>query len=186
MLFEPTEYILKDGRKLILRPARESDAQEMLAFRRKSAGETDFLLKCPEEMTDYTVEKQLNFIDRMINSENDKMFTAVVDGKIAGISQISFNTRIKLKHRASIGIALLKEYWGLGIGSAIFTEIIKTAQSRGGIELLELEVIEGNYRAMGLYKKFGFEIVAQKPDAIRLKDGTKLKEIIMHKRLQDI
>lgn len=183
MIFEPIEYMLKDGRKLILRTAREADAEEMLAFRIKSIGETDFLLQYPEEMADYTIEKQLKFMDRMINSENDKMFTAVVDGKIVGTGQISFNTRIKLKHRASIGIALLKEYWGLGIGSAIFTEIIKSAQSRDGVELLELEVIEGNERAIALYKKFGFEIVAEIPDAIRLKDGTSLKEITMMKKL---
>ena len=183
MIFEPIEYMLKDGRKLILRTAREDDAEEMLAFRIKSIGETDFLLQYPEEMADYTIEKQLKFMDRMINSENDKMFTAVVDGKIVGTGQISFSTRIKLKHRASIGIALLKEYWGLGIGSAIFTEIIKSAQSRDGVELLELEVIEGNERAIALYKKFGFEIVAEIPDAIRLKDGTSLKEITMMKKL---
>ena len=49
--------------------------------------------------------------------------------------------------------------------------------------LLELEVIEGNERAIALYKKFGFETVAEKPDAIRLKDGTSLKEITMMKKL---
>ena len=183
MIYTPIEYTLKDGRKLILRTAKESDAQEMLAFRIKSLGETDFLLQYPEEMADYTIENQLKFINRMINSENDKMFTAVVDGKIVGTGQGSFSTRLKLKHRASIGIALLKEYWGLGIGSAIFTEIIKSAQSRDGVELLELEVIEGNERAIALYKKFGFEIVAEIPDAIRLKDGTSLKEITMMKKL---
>ena len=93
------------------------------------------------------------------------------------------NNRIKTRHKAGIGIALLKEYWGLGIGSGIFTEIIKSAQSRDGVELLELNVIEGNERAISLYKKFGFEIVAEIPDAIRLKDGTSLKEITMMKKL---
>ena len=183
MIFNPIEYILKDGRKLILRTARESDAEEMLAFRVQSLGETDFLIQYPEEMVDYTLEKQLNFINRMINSENDKMFTAVVDGKIVGTGQISFNTRIKLRHRASIGIALLKEYWGLGIGSAMFEQIIKTAIERDGVLQLELEVIQGNERAMALYKKFGFETVAEIPDAIRLKDGTMLKEFTMMKKL---
>ena len=183
MTFEPVEIILKDGRTAVLRTAQIADAAEMLAFRIKSLGQTDYLMQYPEEMTDYTIEKQLNFINRMIDSPNDKMFTVIVDGRIAGTGQVSFNSRIKTRHKAGIGIALLEEYWGLGIGSAIFTEIIKTAQGREGVELLELEVIEGNDRAIGLYKKFGFEIVAQKPDAIRLKDGTSLKEITMQKRL---
>ncbi|MBQ8603520.1 MAG: GNAT family N-acetyltransferase [Oscillospiraceae bacterium] len=183
MLFEPISFTLKDGRQCILRPASENDAEEMLAFRNKSIAETDFLLQYPEEMADYTIEKQLNFISRMINSENDILYIAVVDGKIAGTGQITFNSRIKLKHRASIGIALMKEYWGLGIGSGIFREIIKSAENRGGVTQLELEVIEGNHRAIRLYEKFGFETVAFRPDAIRLKDGTMLKEFIMVKKL---
>lgn len=183
MRFEPIIFIMKNGRQCMLRPALESDTEEMLAFRIKSLGETDYLLQYPEEMADYTTDKQLAFIQRMITSENDKMFTAVVDGKIAGTGQISFSSRIKLKHRASIGIALLKDYWGLGIGSAIFKEIINSAKEREGVLQLELEVIEGNERAMALYRKFGFEAVAEKPDAIRLKDGTMLKEITMMKKL---
>ena len=88
MIFEPIEYTLKDGRKLVLRPAQESDAQEMLAFRVKSIGESDFLMQYPEEMADYGIDKQLAFINRMIDSQKDKMFTATVDGKIAWGSQI--------------------------------------------------------------------------------------------------
>lgn len=183
MIFEPVELKLKDGRQCILRPASESDAEEMLAFRNKTISETEYLLQYPEEMADYTIEKQLNFINRVVNSENDIMYTAVVDGKIAGTGQITFNSRIKLKHRASIGIALMKEYWGMGIGSAIFREIISSARKRDGVMQLELEVIEGNHRAIRLYEKFGFETVAYRPDAIRLKDGRMLKEFIMIKKL---
>lgn len=183
MIYDAIEFTIKDGRKCTLRPPQIADAQEMLTFRIKSLGQTDYLMQYPEEMADYTIEKQLNFINRMIDSLNDKLFVAVVDGRIAGTGQVSFNSRIKTKHKASIGIALLKEYWGMGIGSRIFDEIIKTATERDGVELLQLEVIEGNERAIALYKKFGFEIVAEIPDAIRLKDGTKLAEIVMQKRL---
>ncbi len=183
MVYKSIQYTLKDGRKLVLRPPFESDAEEMLAFRIKSLGESDYLMQYPEEMAGYTIEKQLGFISRMIESNNDKLFVAVVDGKIAGTGQISFNTRIKTGHKAGIGIALLEEFWGLGIGSAIFTEIIKAATEREGVKLLQLEVIEGNDRAMALYKKFGFEAVAEIPDAVRLKDGSSHREIVMQKKL---
>lgn len=183
MLYTPIEIKLNDGRKCTLRPPQIADAQEMLAFRIKTLGQTDYLMQYPEEMADYTIEKQMSFINRMIESDNDKLFTAVVDGRIAGTGQVSFNTRIKTRHKASIGIALLKEYWGLGIGSAIFEQIIKSASERDAVLQLELEVIEGNERAMALYKKFDFQIVAEKPDAVRLKDGTMLKEITMMKKI---
>ncbi len=183
MYIKPKEKILKDGRKCILRSPMESDAVQMRDFRIKTAGETDFLMNYPEELENYTLENQHKFIQRMAGSENDFMLVATVDGRLAGTCQISFSKRIKLKHKAGIGIALLKEYWGLGIGSAFFEEMIAEAKSRDGVIQIELEVIEGNERAIALYKKFGFETVSEKPDAIRLKDGSMLKELIMQKKL---
>lgn len=183
MYFKPTEIILKDGRKCILRSPQETDTRQMLIYRKQSVGETDFLLNYPEELADYSLDDQLKFIKRVMSSETSLMLVAMVDGRLAGNCQITFNTKIKMQHRAGIGIALLKEYWGLGIGSAMFKEMIKTAQQRDGVLQLELEVIEGNERAMALYRKFGFEIVAEKPDSIRLKDGRMLKEIFMMKKL---
>ena len=182
MIYTPIEYTLKDGRKLTLRPPTERDAQEMLDFRIKTAGESDFLMNYPEELAGNTMEKQLGFINRM-QMADDFMAVAVVDGKIAGTCQISFNTRLKTKHKAGIGIALLKEFWGLGIGSAMFKEMIEQAKNNNDVLQIELEVIEGNERAIALYKKFGFEIVAEIPDAIRLKDGRMLKLITMMKKI---
>ena len=88
MIFSPIEYTLKDGRTLILRPPQEADAQEMLALRIKTAGETDFLMNYPEELASYSMEKQLGFISRMQTSENDFMAVAEVDGRIA----VTFST----------------------------------------------------------------------------------------------
>ena len=100
MIYDAIEFTIKDGRKCTLRPPQITDAQEMLAFRIKSLGQTDYLMQYPEEMADYTIEKQLNFINRMIDSLNDKLFVAVVDGRIAGTGQVSFNSRIKTRHKA--------------------------------------------------------------------------------------
>ena len=51
------------------------------------------------------------------------------------------------------------------------------------LEQLELEVIEGNQRAIGLYHKMGFVCTGEKPNAIRLEDGSSLKELMMVKVL---
>ena len=51
------------------------------------------------------------------------------------------------------------------------------------LEQLELEVIEGNQRAIGLYHKMGFVCIGEKPNAIRLEDGSSLKELMMVKVL---
>ncbi len=182
MLFEPVSLTLKDGRTAVLRPPRADDAAEMIACMRDTAGETDFLLGYPEERT-IPVEKEAAFLAAMAEGTNTMMIMCEVDGHLAGNCHLAFNTKIKKRHRASVAIALRKAYWGLGIGTRMFSMMVEAAQARPGIRLLELEVIEGNSRARALYEKFGFRIVALHPNAILLKDGTLLHEYLMQKVL---
>ncbi len=105
-----------------------------------------------------------------------------VDGEVAGNCEINFRGEIKTGHRASIAIAILKDYWNLGIGSAMFNEMISAAEEYG-TEIMELEFIEGNDRAKHLYEKFGFKIVAEIPNAIKLKGERYLSELRMQKYL---
>lgn len=183
MVFKETEFILKDGRRALLRSPAEDDAAEMLRFIQKASGETDFLLKYPEEYDEFTLEQEKEFINGAYFNNNALMIACVVDGKIAGNCQISFNTGMKERHRASVAIGLLQEYWNLGIGTRMFEELIRAAKERGGIVQIELDFIEGNTRARHLYEKMGFRITGVKPDAIRLKDGTFINEYMMVKKL---
>ena len=183
MTYKETEFMLKDGRKALFRSPTEADAEEMLSFIRKASGETDFLLKYQEEYDNFTLEQEKAFINGVSCNENGLMIACVVDGKIAGNCQISFNTGMKERHRASVAIGLLQEYWNLGIGTKMFGELIRAAEERGGIVQIELDFIEGNTRARHLYEKMGFRITGVKPDAIRLKDGTFINEYMMVKKL---
>lgn len=107
------------------------------------------------------------------------MLVCLVEGKIAGSCQISWSDRIKIRHRASVAIALLSEFWNQGIGTRLFQEMIHIAEKDPYLTQLELEFIEGNTRARALYEKMGFRITGVKPNAIRLKDGTLLNEYAM-------
>ncbi len=183
MIFKDTEFILKDGRKAILRSPCEGDAEEMLRFITQASGETDFLLRYPEEFDGFPVEKEKAFIRGNCDNPNGMMILCLVDGKIAGNCQIAFRTGMKECHRASVAIGLLQEYWNLGIGTKMFEELIRTARARDGIRQIELDFIEGNSRARGLYEKMGFRITGVKPDAIRMRDGTFVNEYMMIRRL---
>ena len=65
----------------------------------------------------------------------------------------------------------------------MFEELIRTARARDGIRQIELDFIEGNSRARGLYEKMGFRITGVKPDAIRMRDGPFVNEYMMIRRL---
>ncbi len=181
MIFTAKDIVLKDGRTATLRNAVRSDARRMIDYMKITAAETDFLLAYPEERN-YTEEYEGNFLDSSVKSENNLMIACVIGGEIAGNCQIVFHDKIKTRHRATVAIALIKKYWGLGIGTAMFEEMIAVARKRG-ISQLELEYIEGNERARRLYEKMGFVKYGERPDSIRLKDGRSLKEILMFMRL---
>ena len=183
MLVNDTRFIIKDGREAILRTPDEKDIPQILQYLVKSSEETDFLIRYPEEIN-YTYESEKELLCRVNDSDDQAMLICLVENRIAGMCQISFETRIKTRHRASIAIALLEEFWGLGIGTYLISRLIDIAKSNTDIMQVELDYIEGNYRAHRLYEKMGFRVMGIHPNAVRLKDGTMLNEYLMIKTIQ--
>ncbi len=178
-------FKLKDGRDAVLHGPREEDIQGTLDYLFKSAGETEFLIRYPEECSQkYTYEGEAEFFRKLEGDENRAFMTCVVDGVVAGNCEISFGTSIKRRHSGEIGIAILKEYWGQGIGTRMFMEMERFAVEREGVIQMELDFIEGNSRARALYEKMGFKITGMIPDRFMLKDGRTVSEYHMTKKLQ--
>ncbi len=181
MILEDKQITLKDGRTAILKSPSVEDAEKLLNYIKKACGETDFLLRYPEEWN-ITVEQEETWVNRLRSAPDTLGITCYIDGEVAGNCEISFRSGMKTSHRATVAIAILKDYWNLGIGSAMFEELIAAAQKRGS-EIMELEFAEGNDRARHLYEKFGFRVVSEKPNMFKLKDGTYLSEFYMQKYL---
>ena len=182
MIFPEKKIKLKDGRTAILRSPLPSDAEAALEYMKMTAAETPFLLRTPEEIK-LTVADEEKFLSRFPENPNSTMILCFVDGVLAGNCQVDRRTKLKNRHRASVAIALRKEFWNLGIGTAMFEEMIAIGES-WNLYQLELEVFEGNERGIALYRKMGFEIVGHVPNAIRLPDGTFWKEYRMIKVLK--
>ena len=66
MIIPETEFTLKDGRKAVLRSPREEDIPGLLEYLYISAGETEFVLRYPEECGKYTPEGEKALFDRLI------------------------------------------------------------------------------------------------------------------------
>ena len=184
MIIKDTAFTMKDGRKALLRSPKDEDIQGVLDYLYVSAGETEFILRYPEECGKYTYEGEKALFDRINASDNEAMLVCIVDGKVAGNCQIAWKTGIKTRHRASVAIALLKEFWDLGIGTRMFEEMIRIAEANENLIQMELEFVEGNTRARALYEKMGFRITGINPNAIRLRDGTLLNEYCMIREIK--
>ncbi|WP_426996522.1 ribosomal protein S18-alanine N-acetyltransferase [Pseudarthrobacter sp. N5] len=78
-------------------------------------------------------------------------------------------------------IAVVPEFEGKGVGSALLTELISESRRRGAADVL-LEVRADNPRAQQLYLRFGFEQIHVRPRYYR--DG--VDALIMRLQLEDI
>ena len=80
------------------------------------------------------------------------------------------STVVRYAHRAELGIALLKAYWGSGLASALMTIMLREAKVLR-YEQVELEVLAENARAVSLYQKFGFVQTGTLPHFYKYRDG---------------
>lgn len=184
MIVQTFSFTMKDGRTATVRSPRAEDIPAMLSYLARSAGETEFVLRYPEECGKYTEEGERQLFERVNAADNEAMLVCFVEEELAGCCQISWSKGIKTRHRANVAIALLGAYWNLGIGTRLMQELTRIAEENENILQLELEFIEGNARARALYEKLGFRITGVRPDAIRLRDGTLRNEYAMVKKLR--
>ena len=97
-----------------------------------------------------------------------------------GVGQV--RPHIKYRHRAGMGISIVRSHWGCGLGRFLMQLAVEQARALG-FEQLELGVYSDNPRAIHLYEKGGFERYGVLPHAFKLKDGTYRDEILMVKML---
>lgn len=184
MIIENIWFELKDGRKALLRSPKEEDIESTLEYLAVSAGETEYILRYPEECGKYTAEYEKSVFEQKNASPDEAMIMCIVDGRVVGNCGISFLKGLKTRHRANVAIALISEFWNQGIGTRMFQEMIHLAEEREHVMQLELDFVEGNSRARHLYEKMGFRITGVHPNAIRLKDGTLLNEYRMIREIK--
>ena len=160
------EITLKNGDICTLRNGAEQDGEQVLDVFNKTHAETDFLLTYPDENS-FTVSQESEFLKEKTESENEIEIVAEINGKIVGTAGIeAVGGKFKISHRADFGIAILKEYWGLGIGSALTKACIECAKA-AGYSQLELNVVAENKAAAALYEKLGFKEYGRNPQGFR-------------------
>lgn len=184
MVIQDIWFDLKDGRRALLRSSREEDIPGTLDYLVQSAGETEFILRYPEECGRYTYDGEKAFFERKNASPTEAMLMCLVEGKVVGNCDIAVLPHIKARHRATVAIALLRDYWNLGIGTRMFMELNRIAEGFPQVTQMELEFIEGNDRARRLYEKSGFRIAGVHPNAFRFKDGSMHNEYLMIREIK--
>lgn len=182
MEYTANQVTLKNGKTCVIRRGEEKDAQTLLDYWEATARETRNLAREPEEygLTPEEVReliREKNGLDEALN------LLAFVDGRCVGSG--AFNPAddgSRTRHRCSVGIVLYREFWGLGIGTALLGEVLACAR-KAGYEQAELNVACTNAAAIGLYEKLGFETVGTIPRAMKYRDGSYTDFLLMVKSL---
>lgn len=83
-------------------------------------------------------------------------FYAVYEGRVVGWCDIRRLENPRMRHRGSLGMGLLPEFRGFGIGARLMKAALARARA-AGFEKVELQVYTSNRRALALYERMGFK-----------------------------
>lgn len=76
----------------------------------------------------------------------------------AGLHPVSLPQQVRRRHVATLGIAVLPEAQGQGVGTALMQALCDYADRWLGVLRIELTVYVDNTSAISLYRKFRFEM----------------------------
>lgn len=147
---------LKDGREIIIREAKLTDAFKLSEYMMEIPKESDFLTFGENEIK-VTPEIEGEIISSMQDKNNSIMLLALIDGEIAGNCTFRAGEKIRVRHTGELGITVRREYWGLAVGTLLMDALIYWAKETKIIRKINLRVRTDNYKAIKLYEKFGFE-----------------------------
>ncbi|HCO26424.1 MAG: GNAT family N-acetyltransferase [Gimesia sp.] len=109
--------------------------------------------------------------------QNHAQYVAVVEQQIVGWADIIPHVRESVRHVARLGMGVLPEFRGQGIGNQLLERAMAHAWEQG-LKRLELEVFADNEVALNLYRKHGYQVEGVKRFA-RCLDGVYQDIVIM-------
>ena len=139
-----------------LRNPQDEEAAAILDLGRTLLQETAYYLRLPEERAGSIEDARAlirYFRDLpgavMLHIWDENEARPVAEGVLTrgGLQRIS--------HVGTIGIGVLKSYWGRGLGQALMTAL-EDAARRDGVERLDFTVLAGNRRARDFYRRLGY------------------------------
>lgn len=114
-------------------------------------------------------------------SKYKSSLTALIDGKPCGIATLCLMPYKKLAHQCLLSIIVGKGYRGKGVGTVLMNNLLHLAKNYFRIEVIYLEVYEGN-PAVSLYKRFGFREIGFQKHFMK-ENGEYIGKVIMERIL---
>ncbi|MDK0734175.1 GNAT family N-acetyltransferase [Clostridium perfringens] len=155
---------------LRIRDIKIEDYKEISKIR-KMPGVMENILSNKDEEEELIKEKIINM------GKNQYWYVAEENGKVIGLGILMNHGNLRKKHVGVITLMVNSDYQNKGVGSLLMDKLINLSESINIIRL-ELCVFRDNYKAINLYKKFGFKEEGIKVKSA-LKNGEYIDEIMM-------
>lgn len=155
---------------LRIRDIKIEDYKEISKIR-KMPGVMENILSNKDEEEELIKEKIIN------RGKNQYWYVAEENGKVIGLGILMNHGNLRKKHVGVITLMVNSDYQNKGVGSLLMDKLINLSESLNIIRL-ELCVFRDNYKAINLYKKFGFKEEGIKVKSA-LKNGEYADEIMM-------
>jgi len=153
--------------KVVLRPSTPHDRDQLITNINSIAAEQIYLQTTaftPDAVWDAAIREGDN------PRAGQLVLLPVVNGKAIGYLRIfPGNYGERNRHVASIGLGLLPEYRGKGIGSSLMSQALQWAPS-AGFEKLEAQIIATNWPSRRLFAKFNFVVEGVRRCQLRIRD----------------
>ncbi len=125
----------------------------------------------PILITDFDEFWSSSVLAEELKSENSTYLVAKLDDKIVGFAGI----KVMLNQADIMNIVVKKDFRNQGIGTLLLKRLLDLAKENK-ISDITLEVMEENYSAIHLYKKFGFEQIAVRKNYYQDKNAIVMKK----------
>jgi RimJ/RimL family protein N-acetyltransferase len=156
------KIMLKDGTVLTLELLNgEEDPQEFSAFINSFLRDGSYLLV--DKPVTLNEEKQWLRTQLQAQRKGEQLYVkAFVDGRLVGdcFAKPGFGRN---RGNVDLGIAVVKEWRGKGIGHVLLEELIERSEQKWHPHNIYLHVVSANARAHRLYESLGFRVVATLP-----------------------
>ena len=108
------------------------------------------------EMLEAPELDQLELFQTRMIAADLPVYYALEGQQVLGWADICPPANPRLAHRGYLGMGLLPEARGQGLGQQLLAAALNHARTRTTLEKVELLVFTSNVAAIGLYRKFGF------------------------------
>jgi RimJ/RimL family protein N-acetyltransferase len=170
---EPKQVQLRNHVTVCICTPQEQDAPAVIDYLKAVFADDRYFMTTAAEAEEWqTPEKEASIIAENFKDPDKLMLVGRTDDKIVSFSDVWVGPRRRNRHVGQLGISILPEFRGLGLGTAIMQTLIDWAAAHPVIEKLALGVWAKNAPAVALYEKMGFIEEGRKVREVKYTDGS--------------